>query len=129
MSRREFKRADKAAMLLRSRDENGVIRCEGCGMDLTGKRFEYDHTIAEALVVDKSKPLTAKDGKLLGVDCCHRGPGGKTAKDVAAIAKAVRREAFHTGAKVRGKGFPPAKRRGGASVPLTKQLPPRRNTI
>jgi hypothetical protein len=126
VKRREFAKSDKAAMLLRSRDASGIIRCEGCGMDLTGKHFEFDHVIAEGLVVDKTKPLTIADGKLLGRDCCHRAPGGKTAQDVAVIAKAKRREAIHTGAKIRGKGFPPAKRDGRASRPLERPLPPRR---
>ena len=95
MKRREFSREDRAAMLRRARDERGRILCEGCGTDLTGKRFEFDHTRAEGLVLDKSRKLTPDDGKLLGEACCHRGPDGKTAKDVAAIAKAKRREAAH----------------------------------
>ncbi len=124
MKRREFSKSDKAAMLLRARDASGIIRCEGCGMDLTGKHFEFDHVIAEGLVVDKTKPLTIADGKLLGRDCCHRAPGGKTAQDVAHIAKAKRREAYDTGAKLKGKGFPAPARNGRASRPLSPEKTP-----
>jgi hypothetical protein len=124
MKRREFSKPIKAAILRRASDEKGRVHCEGCGADVTGKAFEFDHTIAEALIVDKSKPLTADDGQLLGA-CCHRGEGGKTSQDVTRIAKAKRQEGMRL-PKMRGKGFPPAKRLGAASRPLTKQLPPRR---
>ncbi len=99
MTRREFTKAMKAEMLRRAMDENGRVRCESCGLDVTGKPIEFDHTIPEALILDKTRPLTAADGKLLGRNCCHRAPGGKTAKDVADIAKAKRREAAHRGWK------------------------------
>ena len=91
MARREFSKPVKAEMLRRA-TVNGTVHCEGCGLDLTGKAMEFDHTIAEALYLDKSRKLTANDGKLLGT-CCHRGPDGKTAKDVKQIAKAKRQEA------------------------------------
>jgi 5-methylcytosine-specific restriction enzyme A len=51
----------------------------------------------------------------------------KTAEDVAEKSRRARKQAFHLGAKQRGRGFPPAQRKGGASRPLTKPLPPRRN--
>jgi hypothetical protein len=92
--RREFPRSVKAAIVKRAMDEKGRIRCEGCYGVV--RRFEIDHVIAEALVVDKTKPLTAKDGQLLGY-CCHRGEGGKTAHDVKAIAKSKRCGAKHYG--------------------------------
>lgn len=82
---------------------SGQIACEGCGLVLGRKPYEIDHTIPEALVVDKTKPLTIEEGKLLGKACCHRG--GKTAKDVGDIARAVRREAKHIGIKKR-RGWP-----------------------
>lgn len=110
MTRREFTRSQKAQMLKRASDAQGNIWCEGCGLNITGKVVEFDHTIAEALVIDKSRPLTIDDGKALGRDCCHRAPGGKTAQDAAAIAKAKRREAGHLGirppSRLRGPGFP-----------------------
>lgn len=77
-------------------NERGQICCEGCRQVLGSKKHEIDHVVAEALVVDKSKPLTAKDGQLLGY-CCHRGEDGKTAKDVRAIAKSKRQERRHLG--------------------------------
>jgi hypothetical protein len=127
VKRREFTKPQKAEMMRRSMDPQGRIRCEGCGCDLTGKALEFDHTIAEALVIDKTRKLTAADGQLLGKNCCHRGPDGKTAQDVAAIAEAKRREAAHGGfASTRPSGFPPPLRRGRATAPLTKTLPPRR---
>jgi hypothetical protein len=54
---------------------NGV-HCEGCGLRLGGKRFDYDHTVAEVFrTVPKNQrpPITAADVKLLGYDCCHKG--------------------------------------------------------
>jgi hypothetical protein len=126
--RREFTRAQKAQMLKRASDVRGNIWCEGCGLNITGKAIEFDHTIPEALIVDKTRALTIDDGKALGRDCCHRAPGGKTDQDVARIAKAKRQEAGFLGirTKMQSAGFrkPPPQRR--ASSPLAKQLPPRR---
>jgi hypothetical protein len=62
MTRREFTKAHKAEMLRRAMDEKGRVHCEGCGLDVTGKAIEFDHTIPEAMVTDKSRPLTAADG-------------------------------------------------------------------
>ena len=61
------------------------------------KPYEIDHTIPEGLLIYRREPLTIEEGKLLGKECCHRG--GKTAKDVGDIARAVRREAKHIGIK------------------------------
>jgi hypothetical protein len=107
--RREFTRSQKAQMIQRASDAKGNIRCEGCALNLTGKKLEFDHTIPEAMVVDKSVKLTINDGKVLG-ECCHRGPEGKTAKDVGDIAKAKRRQAKATGitrpdGKIKSHGF------------------------
>mgnify|MGYP003581062724 CR=1 FL=1 len=66
MTRREFSRAQKAQMLKRASDEIGNIFCEGCGLNITGKVVEFDHTIAEALIIDKTRPLTVEDGRALG---------------------------------------------------------------
>lgn len=130
MSRREFTRAQKAQMIKRASDERGVIYCEGCGLNITGKAIEFDHTIPEAMVIDKTKPLTIEDGKALGRDCCHRAPGGKTATDMADIAKAKRREADHLGIrpKLQGAGFRKATPQRRASSALAKPLPARRFT-
>jgi len=93
--RREFSRAVKAEIMLRCKTPTG-FRCEMCSAVV--QSGEIDHTIAEALIVDKSKKLTAKDGKFLCLPC-HQGPDGKTPKDKAAIAKAKRCEAQALGIK------------------------------
>jgi hypothetical protein len=108
MTRREFTKAQKAEMIRRASDAKGNIFCEGCGLNVTGKQVEFDHTIPEALILDKSRKLTADDGKMLGRDCCHRAPGGKTAQDVTNIARAKRREARHLGIRPKSK-FPCSK--------------------
>lgn len=105
MKRREFPPAVKAAIVHRAMNEKGLVVCEGCNQVLAHKRYEIDHVIAEALVVDKSKPLTAADGQLLGY-CCHRGENGKTNQDVKAIAKSKRREAKHFGFAKKASTFP-----------------------
>lgn len=89
-ARREFTKAQKAQIVLRATNDAGRVTCEGCGLVLGRKPYEIDHTIPEALVVDKTRPLTIEDGKLLGKACCHRG--GKTAKDQGDIARAKRRQ-------------------------------------
>lgn len=70
------------------------------------------HTIPDALQVDKSRKLTADDGKLLGVECCHKP---KTVIDQGVIAKAKRVEEsyFRMRApkqKIKSAGFPKADR-------------------
>lgn len=99
MPRREFTKAVKAEIVKRAM-RDGVIHCEGCGLSLGAKRFDIDHRTPDALEIDKSTKLTADDGQLLGWECCHKG---KTAKDVAVIAKAKRREAKHLGIAAPGK--------------------------
>jgi hypothetical protein len=98
MTRREFSRKQRFEIIKRASNHKGQITCEGCGLVLGPKAWEIDHTIAEALVIDKSKPLTIEEGRLLGM-CCHRGPDGKTASDVTAIAKAKRLERRQMGIK------------------------------
>lgn len=92
--RREFTRKQRAEIILRATGPDGVLVCEGCGLRLGKKPFEIDHILAEALVVDKSVPLTIEDGQLLGKECCHRG--GKTADDIRRIRKADRQRDKHT---------------------------------
>lgn len=123
--RREFTRDQKAAIVRRATVE-GVIRCEGCSLAV--KTFEIDHIIPEGLRpdADKARKLTITEGQLLGKACCHRGPEGKTAQDVQAIAKAKRAEAKHAGIsrkkqKISSRGF-------GSSRPQKAgkpSLPPR----
>lgn len=96
MSRREFSRKQRAEIILRATNGDGLVCCEGCGLILGRKPFEIDHTLAEWFVEDKSKPLTVDDGKLLGKACCHRG--GKTQSDQRAIAKTKRQRDKLSGA-------------------------------
>lgn len=84
--RREFTRKVKAQIVLRATVE-GVVCCEGCGLILGKKPYDIDHTVAEELVIDKTKPLTAADGKLLGKVCCHIP---KTGDDIRMVRKSDR---------------------------------------
>ncbi|MDU0343590.1 hypothetical protein [Bosea rubneri] len=108
-SRREFSRAQKVAMIMRALTGAGRILCEVRGLNITGKAHEFDHIIP---------------GCVLERDCCHRGPGGKTATDLADIAEAKRREAKHSGVRSRprltGRGFALSEPQRSASRPLSK---------
>lgn len=129
MKRREFTREQRAHMIKRASDEKGVIRCEGCGLNITGKVIEIDHTIPEAMLVasDRLKPLTIEMGKVLGRDCCHRAPGGKTAQDMSNLAEAKNREASHLGARrpsqLKGAGFRKQPPQRSASRKSEKSMP------
>lgn len=94
MARREFTPTVYAQIVHRAINEDGQIVCEGCGLVLGKKPYHIDHTKPDGLEVDKSRRLTAEDGKLLGVACCH---APKTRQDVADIARAKRREAKSLG--------------------------------
>jgi hypothetical protein len=96
MARREFPKPVYMQIVRRAMLTTGEIACEGCGLVLGKKPYHVDHTIPDALFLDKSRKLTADDGKLLGVKCCH---APKTKADVAVIAEAKRREAKHNGVK------------------------------
>lgn len=125
-NRREFPKAVYIQIVNRAMQESGEIACEGCGLILGKKKYHIDHTIADALQIDKSRKLTVDDGKLLGVDCCHKP---KTAVDVAVIAEAKRREAKHLGIRtapskpIRSAGF--AKSEKAARRQPKPSLPPR----
>lgn len=92
MSRREFTPMVYAEIVRRATDERLGVVCEGCSLVLSGKPYHVDHTIPDALLLDKKRKLTAADGKLLGVECCHTP---KTKDDVSNIARAKRRERKH----------------------------------
>ena len=103
MARREFSKTVYAEIVRRAFHPKHGIVCEGCGYVLGAKPYHVDHTIPDALQIDKSRKLTADDGKLLGVECCHKP---KTAEDVAVIAEAKRREEKHLGIKRAAKPIP-----------------------
>ena len=115
--RREFSRPVKIEIMQRAKRTTG-FQCEKCGVVVT--RGEVDHVTAEGLVADKSKRLTAKEGQFLCLDC-HRGPGGKTAADVEAIARAKRVEGKHTRAIV------PAATIKSAPMPTTERAAKRQS--
>jgi hypothetical protein len=99
MPRREFTKAVQAQIVHRATNPAGHVSCEGCGLVLGKRPYHIDHTIADALIVQK-RTLTADDGKLLGVECCH---APKTKQDVKVIAEAKRREARDLGLKTKPK--------------------------
>lgn len=98
--RREFPKEIYAQIVRRAMQPTGEIACEGCGLVLGKKPYHVDHTIPDALFLDKKRKLTAADGKCLGVECCH---APKTKLDVANIAEAKRREAKNLGMKTKVK--------------------------
>lgn len=117
MARREFTRDVRAQIVLRATNAAGHVTCEGCGLVLGKKAWHVDHTKPDGLEVDKRRKLTAADGKLLGVECCHKP---KSRVDVGHIAEAKARQARDLGIK-RPKGRipspPKAERTGKAPLP------------
>lgn len=123
MARREFTATVYAQIVKRAMLPTGEIACEGCGLVLGKRPYHVDHTKPDGLEIDKSRKLTADDGKLLGVECCH---APKTKQDVADIAEAKRREAKHLGIK-RPKGripSPPKPSKPAPKLDFTKRRNP-----
>lgn len=117
--RREFTNPVKAEIVRRATNAQGKVTCEGCGLVLGKRPHHIDHSIPDALVLDKSRKLTAADGKLLGKECCH---DPKTRQvDVPAIAEAKRREALDLGIKREKVKIPT---RPKFSKPKREQIPP-----
>lgn len=101
-NRREFSKSIKIEILKRATKTNDrglrVVYCEGCG--LPAKKWQFDHTIADGLQIDKTSRLTASDGKLLCSGDPTRCHDIKTDKhDKPTIAKAKRNESNHLGIK------------------------------
>lgn len=126
---RKFTNLQREQIAERAKSERGQICCEGCGLVLGVKPYEIDHIIPEKLRpdADKKQPLKIVDGQLLGIACCHRGEDGKTAKDVARIAKAKRCSARHNGWKpkrpsIQSRSFAKAEPQKTASRPLKKTV-------
>jgi 5-methylcytosine-specific restriction endonuclease McrA len=110
MKRKEFTSKVQAQIIKRA-TRDGLVLCEECGT--MAKRWEIDHTIADALVIEK-KSLTVDDGRLLCVPC-HKI---KTESDKGHIAKAKRREQKKLGTKavtIQSAGFSPVDRSTKAS--------------
>ena len=68
MARREFTKSIYAQIVKRAMLPSGEVACEGCGLVLGKRKFHVDHTKPDALEIDKSRKLTADDGKLLGIE-------------------------------------------------------------
>ena len=127
MARREFSKPVKAEIVRRAMTADGHIACEGCCLILGKKPYHIDHTIADALFLDKSRKLTAEDGKLLGKECCH---DPKTHEhDLPIIAKVKRVEARHLGitqpkGQIKSPGFAkPAKAKQASRWDFLPDLP------
>ncbi len=121
MSRREFSRAVRVAVIKRATRESGVY-CEGCG--LPAKKFQIDHIRADGLLGEAK----IENARLI-CDVCY---GIKNPQDTSAIARAKRLEAAHVGAKpvpstpIRSPGFAPTQRALDRSKREPKQALPRR---
>ena len=117
MARKEFSKAVKVAVIKRA-TVDGQVYCEECG-SLTKGRFDIDHIRADGLLGEP----TIENARLL-CSPCH---AEKTKTDVAAIAKAKRREALHLGVRKKpsfvSRGF--TKYEKPAKEPI--KLPPRRS--
>lgn len=96
--RKEIPKPIKLAVWKRAGGQSAAgITCEGCGLKLGKKPFEYDHTFPEWLqVASKSQrgEIKPEDVKLLGLDCCHKPKtaieAGERAKDYAVLEKEAR---------------------------------------
>lgn len=93
MARREFTKAVQVAIIKRATDGGGWFRCESCRAAVV--KFEIHHKDMDALEVDKSRKLKPEDGELLCI-ACHKEV---TKAQAPVLAKALRREAKHLGAK------------------------------
>lgn len=92
MSRRNFDKKTKVVIIKRA-TIGGQQWCEKCGA--LAKKFEIHHLREDGLEVDKSKPLTAKEGALW-CEPCHDEHTRKFSTPAVAVAK--RQEAAALGA-------------------------------
>jgi hypothetical protein len=124
--RREFSSNVRAEIRARATNEAGQVCCEGCGTALKQGDWDFDHTIAEELVIHKGRKLTASDGKLLGRRCCH---ASKTRLDKAIIAQAKRRQANHFGTAATSKRPIPSPPKRGRPKRDKPDLPGREGSL
>ncbi len=93
--RLEFSKPVKIEMFRRAGGP-GDLHCEGCGLRLMGKGFEYDHQIEEWERRDIERglrpPLTAEEGKVLCIPC-HDAKSGKKAGERAHGKRIVEKSA------------------------------------
>jgi 5-methylcytosine-specific restriction protein A len=107
--RRRYSAKQRAAIFAEHGGE-----CHICGGKIgVGEAWDLDHVIPLALGGD-DEPANLRPAHVK----CHRGAGGKTAEDVATIAKAKRREAKHAGAVVKRPWHPRLRKKlDGTVVP------------
>ncbi len=107
ISRLEFPNKVRIAILRRAGWPEHLV-CEGCGMPIGKKKFEVDHTIECWEKPDRTE-LTPEDGKVLGVDCCHRE---KTAKKAGERAHGNRIIKNNAGIKSKSRPIPGSRASG-----------------
>lgn len=124
MNRQEFDKPSRRIMFKRATDENGIVRCECCKAAIKGRKYAFDHIIADAHKSDEHKAtrkLTAEDGQLLcsGFEgSCH---DVKTRKDTTEAAKLVR-----AGDKAAGIRTAPAKKIQSGPMPTSERAAKRK---
>lgn len=117
MTRQEFPKSVKVAVIKRATADNGVVYCESCG--LPAKKWQIDHVRADGLL---GKPVL-ENAELI----CEACYSVKNPDDTRKIARAKRREAKHIGAvsepaiKIKSPGFAQSAKRRINPTPL----PPR----
>lgn len=97
MSRRglEFKASVKLEMFRRAGGPENVC-CEGCGMRLGGKPFDYDHSVEiwelpeELRERFRKEGVPAEYGRLLGKLCCHQPKSARKAAERAKCNKVIK---------------------------------------
>lgn len=99
IDRKEIPKSVKLQVFLRAGGNTPDLCCEGCGIRLGGKRFDYDHQVPECfqnLPKSERPPITADDVKLLGYACCHKDKSASEHKanchGKRIVAKAARAE-------------------------------------
>ncbi len=106
--RREFKKAIRREIIARASDMILGLACEKCSAKIKETAFEVHHIDQDAMLIDKSAALTAKDGLLLCLPCHDE----ITRQQAPVLARAVRLEDKRTGAwrapraKIANRGFP-----------------------
>ena len=103
VTRRNFTPATRKAAYERAQG-----RCQGCGCDLTGKRWDCDHVLPDWLggrpVLENAEVLCAGSRAT-----CH---GKKTAADVKRIAKTRRQRRYHETGRSHRHAVRPMRSRG-----------------
>lgn len=96
VDRKEIPEKVKLEVFDRAGGRRGELACEGCGLRLMGKAFQYDHQIEEweqLLQKHERRSILADDVKLLGQDCCHAPKTAKKTKERAHGKRLVRKAA------------------------------------